>query len=384
MIIKRLNRILLLARCLTRAIFYGKANKIPKSLHRIIVVPSGKLGDVVCTTPVLFAIRTYLPNTHIIVAGNSKLHRPLLADSGLVDDYLDLEEDGTIARIKECLADVAVVTGPSFEFVSLLYLAGIPLVIAPTVVGGVAHDVIRPYKIMQKFIKVFPHQIWGYAPRERLKALEPVGINSHDTTKHLGFSEVAEKKATDLISNISVPYKYIVGISAGAGGKEKQWDPKKFAQVANYLIKKHGAHVIVFGGKDNVPESIETMLAILDKSSVTDSTCLSVDDLKAGISKLDVFISANTGPLYIAEAFNIPTVDILGPVDPLSQSPQGEIHKKVFPPGKPKPLISTMNVRNHDTREAKRIAKSTRLEDVITAAEEALREVDKKRLIKRG
>ena len=43
-----------------------------------------------------------------------------------------------------------------------------------------------------------------------------------------------------------------------------------------------------------------------------------------------------------------------------------------------------MNMRNHDIREAQRIAKSTRLEDVITAAEEALKEVDERRLVKKG
>ena len=384
MMVKRINRILLLARCLVRAMFYGKADKIPSNPSRIIVAPSGKLGDVVCNTPVLFAIRKYLPKALIIVAGNSKLHRPLLSDSGLVDEYLDLEEERVLERIKSCHADVAVVTGPSFEPTSLFYLAGVPLVIAPTAVGGVAYDMTRPYKILQKFIKVFPYQISEYAPRERLKALEPLGIISSDTTKHLGFSEVADKKATDLISKISGSYRYLVGISAGAGSKEKQWDPKKFAQVANHLIREHNAHIIVFGGKNNIPESTEMISAIGDKSRITDSTCVSIDDLKARISKLDIFISVNTGPLYIAEAFDIPTVDILGPVNPWDQPPQGEVHKMVFPPGRPKPLIRTMNVRNHDTREAERIAKSTRIEDVISATEEVLKEVDERRLVKKG
>ena len=121
---KRLKRILLLIQCLTRAIFYGRADKISPNPSRIIVVPSGKLGDVVCNTPVLFAIRTHLPNVHIIVAGNSKLHRQLLADSGLVDEYLDLEEKEVLTSIKKCHADVAIVTGPSFESTSLFYLAG--------------------------------------------------------------------------------------------------------------------------------------------------------------------------------------------------------------------------------------------------------------------
>ena len=380
----RVNRILLLAHCLIRAIFYGVADRIPPSVSGIIVVPTGKLGDVVCATPVLAAIRTHLPSVRLVVAGDSKLHRPLLADSSLADEYLDLEEEGAIARIKRCQADAAIVTGPSFQCASLLYLAGIPLVIAPVGVGGVSADVTRPYKILQKFIKTFPHQIKGYAPRERLKALEPLGIFSDDTTKYLGFSEVANKKAVDLISQISGSYKYLAGISAGAGNKEKQWEPKKFAKVANYLIKERDTHIVVFGGKNDISESSEMISAIEDKSRLTNATCLSIDDLKATISKLDVFISVNTGPIYIAEAFDIPTVDLLGPVNPWDQPPQGKIHKMVFPPGKPKPLLSIMNTRNHDIEEAKRIAQSTRLEDVIIVVEEVLQEVDKRKLIRKG
>ena len=382
--IKRLKRISLLTRCFVRAIFYGRADKIPSNPSRIIAVPTGKLGDVVCGTPVLFAIRKYLPKTHIIVAGNSKLHRPLLFDSGLVDEYLDLEEKGTLARIKNCHADVAIVTGPSFQYTSLFYLAGIPLVIAPTVVGGVAHDVTRPYRMLKRFIKTYPHHIDGYAPQERLKALEPLGIISTDTQKHLGFSEAGEKKATEMISQIQHTYKYLVGISAGVGNKEKRWDPKKFAAVANHLIKNHRAHIVVFGGKNDILESSKMISAIEDKSRMIDSTCISIDDLKARISKLDVFISVNTGPLYIAEAMGISTVDLVGPVNPWDQPPQGKIHKMVFPPGKPKPIASFINPRNHDVKEAERIAQSTRVEDVIIAVEEALQEVDKIKLVKKG
>jgi len=222
-----------------------------------------------------------------------------------------------------------------------------------------------------------------YAPRERLKALEPLGIFSDDTKKILGFSETAEKKAIDIISELSSDYKYLVGISAGAGNKEKQWDPKKFAEVANYLIEERDAHIIVFGGEKDTPESKEMMSAINNKFSVTDSTLISIDDLKARISKLDVFISVNTGPLYIAEAFDVATVDLVGPVNPWDQPPQGNIHKMVFSPGRPKPLLYIMNSRNHDVREAERIAQSTRIKDVITATEEALQEVDKRKIIKK-
>lgn len=378
--IERFKRTSLLIYCVLRGLFYGAARKIPKNISKVIVVPSGKLGDVVCSTPVLAAIRRHLPQVRIIVAGNSKLHKPLLADSGLVDEYLSLVESGALERVKSCRADAAVLTGPAFEFAALFYLAGIPLVVAPYGEGEFSYsEITRPYKILQRLIKIYPYRRGEYAPSARLRAIEPIGIVTDDTQKHLGFSEIANKKTADLVSQISGSYKYLVGISAAAGNKEKQWPPKNFAKVANHLIKKHDAHIVVIGGKNDILESNEMMSAVEDKSRVTDTTSLlSINELKALISKFDIFISVNTGPLYIAEAFDIPTVDIIGPVNAWDQPPQGRIHKMVFAPGKPEPLLSIMNSRGHDVREAERIAQSTRVEDVIAAVEEGLLEVDKR------
>jgi len=137
-------------------------------------------------------------------------------------------------------------------------------------------------------------------------------------------------------------------------------------------------------GSHEIPESSTFMSAIDDQSKITNTTCISTEDLKARISKLDVFISVNTGPIYIAEAFDVSTVDLIGPVSPWDQPPQGKIHKMVFAPGNPKPLLYVLDTRNHDVKEAQRIAQSTRLEDVIAAVEEALQEVDKRRLVKKG
>ena len=375
---------MLLVRCIVRALVHGATNRAPSNISKIIVVPTGKLGDVVCATPVFAAIRKQMPKVHIIVAGNSKMHHSLLSDSGLVDEYLDFEEERVLECIKSCHADVAMVTGPSYEPAALLYLAGVPLVVAARVVGGISPSETRPYKILKHFIKTFPYRLGAYAPRERLRALESIGIFSDDTTKHLGFSEEAEKKARELISKISGSYKYLIGMSAGAGNKEKQCDPKNFATVANYLIKGRDAHIMIFGGKNEIPESSTFMSAIDDQSKITNTTCISTEDLKARISKLDVFISVNTGPIYIAEAFDVSTVDLIGPVSPWDQPPQGKIHKMVFAPGNPKPLLYVLDTRNHDVKEAQRIAQSTRLEDVIAAVEEALQEVDKRRLVKKG
>ena len=363
----------LLTRLMLKVVFCGAANEIPKNVSSIIIVPTGKLGDVVCATPVLHAIRTHLPNVRITVAGNTKLHRALLSDSGLVDDYIDLKEKGAISRLKKLRADVALVTGPSFTPVALLYLSGIPLVVAPEVVGGISSSETRPYKILQRFIKTFPYRMGEYAPRERLKCLEPLGIMSDDTKKHLRFSEEADNKVQELLSQYKD--KVLVGISPSAGNKIKEWPVDRFSAVADYIASKYNAVVVIIGGPNDTTYSEEIKSSLSKDIQYVDTTgVLSIDELKAAISKLNLFISVDTGPIYIAEAFGVPTIDIVGPMDEKEQPPIGRLHRVVVPKRK-RPELHILNARMYDKKEAMRQTLSISAQDVIVEIDKLMEDI---------
>ena len=362
-LLERINRILLIVRCIIRGIFYGVANRVPKNISTVMVVPTGKLGDVVCATPVLHAIRTYLPKVRIIVAGNTKLHRALLSNSGLVDDYIDLEENGAVARIKEYNAGAALVTGPSFTTTALMYLSGIPLVVAARVEGGFSPSETRPYKILKKFITTFPYRMGEYAPRERLKVLESLNIFTEDTTKHLAFSSEANNKAQELFGQYKD--RILIGISPSAGNKIKEWPVDRFAEVANYIALKYNAVIVIVGGQNDTKYSEKMRSGLNKEIQYIDTTgTLSIDELKATISKLNLFVSVDTGPIYIAEAFNVPTVDIVGPMDEREQPPIGKLHKIVVTPRK-KPELHILNARMYNKKEARRQTLSVSTQDVI-------------------
>lgn len=373
---KRVKRIILLVRCLLRAIFYGAANQIPSNISRIMVVPTGKLGDVVCCTPVLYTIRTYLPQARIIVAGNSKLHRPLLSDSGLVDEYLDLKEKGVIKRIKGYHAEAALVTGPSYEPTALLYLAGIPLVVAPQVVGGFSPSETLPYKILQRLIKTFPYRIDEYAPRERLKALEPLGIISLDTKKHLGFSETADKKAKQFFidNGLDIKKDFVVGISVSAGSKIKEWPEERFAEVADYLAATYEAKIIIIGGPGDREQVKKTKSHLRSETKAIEVTDFNIDELKALVAKLGLFVSADTGPIYIAEAFDVPTIDIVGPVDERVQPPRGLIHRSVVPK-RVRAEVFILNAQMYNREEAIRQVLSISVQDVLKEIDGLMRDL---------
>ena len=359
----RLKRITLLVRSLFHAIFYGAANKIPSKISRIIVVPDGKLGDVVCATPVFAAIRKHFPSARIIAAGNTRFLSSLLSDSGLVDEYVDL---------KGYSADIAMLTGPSYEAAVKLYLAGVPFITVPLVEGELSPLVTKPYRILTHFLKTYPYRMREYAPREKLRCLESLGIIEEDTTKHLGFSAGALKKVSRYYDGI-----FTVGLTPTAGHKIKEWPEERFAEVADYLIDKYHAKILVLGGpKDE--EKVEKTISLM-KNQATPVTDLNIDELKALISKLHLFISVDTGPIYIAEAFNVPTIDITGPIDENEQPPRGPMHRNVVPSDRKKPELFVLNAKSYNREEALRQVDSITVSQVTNEIDLLITDIKRQR-----
>ncbi len=376
-ILGRLQRLWLLMRCIFVRILFGKAVNTPQDFSTIIVVLTGKLGDIVCGTPVLRAIRANLPNVRIIAVGG-RVIKSLLSDSDLADEYIDIEEKNISWKIKSYQADAAFVTGPSFIPSALLYSARIPLVVSARVEGGFSPSETWPYKILQHFIYTYPYKKGEYAPRERLRALESIGIVSNDTKKVLGFSDIADKKIDHFFvqSKIDIQKDFVVGITPSAGNKIKEWPEKRFAEVADYLVEKHKAKIVLIGGPDdkqkvqNVIKNIKNSKAIINTQGK-----FNVDELKSLISKLKLFIAVDTGPIYIAETFNIPTIDIVGPMNEKEQPPQGFIHRNVIPPEREKPELSVLNARLYNKEEAKKQTLSVTSTSVIEEIDKLIHDI---------
>ena len=107
----------------------------------------------------------------------------------------------------------------------------------------------------------------------------------------------------------------IVGINPGASyGSSKRWYPEKFAEVAIELSSQY--EILIFGGLDekDIASDIENILinkGVLNYKNIAGKT--TITELVECISKLDLFISGDSGPMHIAASFQVPTVAIFGP-----------------------------------------------------------------------
>jgi heptosyltransferase II len=325
----------------------------------------------VCTTPMFRAIKEQYPACQVWVMGNA-INKELLAGHPDVDNYIIYEHRKDIGQLvneaRSWQIDAACITAPEARPLTFLYLASIPLIVAPRIKNGRSPYETPLYKILSRLAVTAPHHMGSYAPREYLRLLEPLGIKTGNTAKRVTYSPTAQKKVREFFAKDGLrPEKdFLVGISPGAGNKIKTWPAERFARVAEYIQKNYGAKIIVLGGARDAEETAGMFAALSPASPVTNAVgAFSIDELKAAVAKLNLFIAVDTGPIYIAEAFGVPTIDIVGPIDEREQPPISEKHRVVVAP-RQAPALYVMNARVYDAAEARRQTEEITVE-MVTA-----------------
>lgn len=112
------------------------------------------------------------------------------------------------------------------------------------------------------------------------------------------------------------PTKLLVAMHVGGDGfnGRKRWAPKRFAEVANALIERFDAHVLLIGGKVDLPIAERTAALIPHGATVlAGSTPLKVT--AALIEESTLFIGNDSAPMHMAAAVGTPAIGIFGPSD---------------------------------------------------------------------
>lgn len=352
----------------------GRAKTCGAPKH-VLVWQMAKLGDMVCTTPMFRALKNNYPDVLITVVGNA-VNKQILEGNADIEEYIVF--DGFVSvlkRIKERKYDAGFIAIPSVIALAAFFLGGVRCISAPRIRNGFSPYETGIYRALLFFVSEHPHFMEHYAPREYLRLLESVGIHTDDTTKHLMYSEKAKLAIDDFLKKHNIKEdSLIIGISPSAGNKIKKWPAERFAKVAKILHDIYGAVIFVIGGFHD-REEIAEMIAALEALRcpyINTGELFSLDGLKAFIARLKLFIAVDTGPIYIAEAFGVPTVDIAGSIDEREQAPIGEKHLVIVPHGRLKPELHVMNARIYNEAEVKRQILLISVDDIVGACKKIL------------
>jgi heptosyltransferase-2 len=114
--------------------------------------------------------------------------------------------------------------------------------------------------------------------------------------------------------------RVIVGVNPGGDRQNRRWDPDRYAAVADRIIDRHGARVILLGSRSEtgIAGRIESRMRNRPENL---SGRLTLDELTYVIGQLDLLITNDSGPMHIGAALGVPLVAVFGPEDPRRMGP---------------------------------------------------------------
>ena len=132
-----------------------------------------------------------------------------------------------------------------------------------------------------------------------------------------------ERKETDKQFETNISHNGIIMIHPFAGWAAKEWNLEKFIGLASLLREDYDCCFVV---QESFPIEIKRKLV---EEKIDVKVTESIDELIETIKECSVFISNDSGPLYIASLLGKPTFTIYGPTNPLYSLPQGEFHRMI-------------------------------------------------------
>ena len=161
------------------------------------------------------------------------------------------------------------------------------------------------------------------------RLLRFVGVVLVDASLELHVSREDERWAAQWIKERgldgSEPVVGVVpagGVSWGADAPFRRWSLQGFAAVADTLIERYHARVILFGEKMDTA-LCQTVAQRMNRSVINLSGQTTLGQFVSLLGRLGLIICNDGGPLHIAVSQGVKTVSIFGPVDPIVYGPYG-------------------------------------------------------------
>ncbi|KND48423.1 MAG: heptosyltransferase II [Parcubacteria bacterium C7867-005] len=375
------KNIVLTVLCYLYLLVRGGANKKLKTPPKRVVALylTKNIGDMIFATPVFRALKKEYPNCHLTVIGVGK-NKIILEANPDIDEYIICPDRvrSLVSLIRNVRADYGVSFASSSVDLASMYLGGVKSISMFSVENADAHA--SGYKALLPLCIQIPYFIGKYVAQEYLRLLEPIGIYSTDTQKYLYFTEVGKKCVLDFFdkNGVNIGQDRIAIFSPGAGTKIKQWPAERFAEVADHLVNKYGVKIAVIGGPGDRAETDLFIESVKSTKSLVyvDS---SLDEMKAFISYGFLLLANDSGPVYMAEAFGVPTLVVVGPTDENEHPPKGEKNRIVSAPNRGKAEMSG-HPEDFDEKNARRQIEEVTSKSVLEEIDDLIYTIGAKNL----
>lgn len=289
---------------------------------KILVFNVNWLGDVLFSTATIRNIKYNFPNSFIACVIPSRCYS-VLKDNPYLDEIIIFDEKDRhkgilqkldfVRSLKSRKFDIAFLLHRSFSRALICRLADIP--------KRIGHDTKkRGFLLTQKITP--PERDSLHRVDYYLSVIEKAGLKVEDRFTDFFINEADVKFVEDFLNEKSINYSdFLVGINPGGNWGPKRWPKEHWARLADMLISKLGSKVIITGAYfDNV--LAKEIQSLMKEKLINACGVFNLKQLGALCKRLNLFVTADTGPLHIANSVKTKKiVALFGPTSPKITGP---------------------------------------------------------------
>jgi ADP-heptose:LPS heptosyltransferase len=283
-------------------------------VRRVLVVRLRSIGDTVLTTPSLFALRRFLPNTQIDILLEDWVG-PVLEGSDLVDRVIAIARDSQTARARVARE----LRASRYDVVYNLH-GGTTATLLTRATGAKHRVGFEHYQYARLHNHVAPSslEIWRrpslHSVEQQLALIGWTGVPVTDRPPtRLAVTEsylhsVSEKLRAAGCEDFSAGKPFAV-IHPTAAFDTKQWATENFARVAEDLTARGLTPIAIVS-----PKETPVVASLREQSSVQviGLSDLSLPEVTALASRARLFVGNDSGIAHIAAAAGAPCIVIFG------------------------------------------------------------------------
>jgi ADP-heptose:LPS heptosyltransferase len=353
----------------------GPLTRLREPPRKVALLRASRIGDFLCATPAMRALRVALPEAEITMITLPVL-RDLVERSPHLDRFVAFPGFPGIAEqffdARAATAFFAAMQAERFDLTVQMQGSGVYANPFALLLGARATaGFIRPGDSPGLLDAALPVPTHGSEIQSVLALVSFLGAAPRGEATEFPLWPGDHAEAEALLPGARQP---LIGLHAGARDRARRWPPDRFAAVGAALHAFHGGTVVLVGDEQTAPASAWIARRLRDDGipcrDLTGRTTLPT--LGAVIARLALLVTTDSGPAHIAYALGAPSVTIFGGANPGAYGP---------PPGGPHLLaLHHVPCRPRDTQTCPTCAHDYACLDGVTVvrvlalAEEALRE----------
>jgi ADP-heptose:LPS heptosyltransferase len=300
---------------------------VPQNIRRVLWIRLDHIGDVVMSLPALHALRERNPHAQIDVLvrpgcaalfeNNPDASRVIAYDSPRFPQKKNTRGAGLfrtltlIRRLRHRGYDIAIDMRGDDIARLLAFFSAVPRRLGP---DRIFYESISApnFSFLMTHTVPLPEEP-RHAVENNLSLLRVLDVSVEAPSYRFNVAPAQQEAVTGKLGRSGVPQTFAT-IHACSNDAARNWQPEKFAAVADYLVQHHDLGVVVTGAPSDTAYNTQIIELMRHAQRAYNAAgVFALQELSAFYERAKLMVTVDTGPMHIAAAMGTPIVALFLP-----------------------------------------------------------------------